>query len=572
MDLKHRIDVAAGREPADLVLKNGKIVNVLSSEICDGDIAIVDGWIAGIGDYDGAEVVDLDGRYVCPGLIDGHVHVESSLLSVPEFARLVSTRGTTAVITDPHEIANVLGTEGIRYMLSASKYSPVHVYVMASSCVPASHLESSGAELSALDLEPLLTDRWVLGLAEMMNYPGVVSGDPDCLQKIAQTGDRPVDGHCPGLTGRDLCAYTASGIRSDHECTTIEEAREKLRLGLRIMIREGSQARNLDALLPLVRPETLDRFMFVTDDKDVDDLLAEGHIDYMIRRAVAAGMNPIHAVRLATHNTAEYFGLRHMGAITPGRLANIAVVDDLEQFRVQRVYHMGQLVALDGEAIEFDAGDRRPQILRSSINVHWLEPEQFALPTARTDKCDVHVLEVLEDRIDTRRSIETLPIVDGAIVADPGRDILKLAVVERHRASGAIGRGFVKGFGFQGGAIASSVGHDSHNIVIAGATDADMFAAAVHVVKMRGGFCVVRDGAVLADVPLPIAGLMSDHDAPTLSAQLRALHEAAHAIGGELRRPFMALSFLSLSVIGQLKLTDQGLVDVDRFELIGVEA
>ncbi|RMF73304.1 MAG: adenine deaminase, partial [Planctomycetota bacterium] len=560
MDLKYRIDVAAGREPADIVLKNGKVVNVLSGEVLAADVAVVDGWIAGVGEYDGRENVDVRGQFVCPGLIDGHVHIESSLLSVPQFARLVSAHGTTAVVTDPHEIANVLGAEGIRYMLSASKYSPVHVYVMASSCVPASQFESSGAELTALDLEPLMADRWVLGLAEMMNYPGVVAGDPDCLEKIAQTGDRPVDGHCPGLGGRDLCAYVASGIRSDHECTTADEAHEKLRLGLRIMIREGSQARNLDALLPLVRPETLDRFMFVTDDKDVDDLLAEGHIDHMVRRAIAAGLNPVHAVRLATYNTADYFGLRHMGAIAPGRIANICVVDDLERFQVRRVYHAGRLVAIDGEPLDFEPGPRREQILRSSMNVHWLEPEQFAIPTERSGTCDVHVLEVLEDRIDTRRSVESLPVIDGAIAPDPTRDILKLAVVERHRASGSIGKGFVKGFGFQRGAIASSVGHDSHNLVIAGASDADIFAAAVHVVKMRGGFCVVRDGEVLADVPLPIAGLMSDADADTLSAQLRRLHEAAGAIGGKLRRPFMALSFLSLSVIGRLKLTDQGLV------------
>ena len=454
------------------------------------------------------------------------------------------------------------------FMLSSSKYCPIYVYFMASASVPASQFENAGGELRALDLHPFLSDRWVLGLAEMMNYPGVVKGDPECLDKLLLTDNRPFDGHAPGLTGNDLCAYVTAGISTDHECTTVEEAREKLRLGMSIMIREGSQARDLDALLPLVQPDTLDRFMFATDDKDVDDLLAEGHMDHIIRRAVANGMNPVHAVKLATINPARHFGLDHQGAVAPHRLASLTILDDLEQCHVTRVYQAGRLVYADGEVFETEEDVRRPKMLRGSVNVHWIEPGDFAITAPGEGEFDVHVIEVMEDRIDTGRSIERIRADDGQLHADPKRDLCKLAVVERHMASGNVGLGFVRGFGFSNGAIASSVGHDSHNLVIAGTNDHDMYTAAVHIVKIRGGFCVVKDGKVLADVPLPIAGLMSTEDAPTLSAQLRNLHEATKALEGKLRRPFMALSFLSLSVIGDLKLTDQGLVDVDKFELI----
>jgi len=574
MDLKTRIDIAAGRQPADLVLRGGKIVNVLSGEIHDGDVAIAGDRIAGIGQYDGKEVIDLDGQYICPGLIDAHVHIESSMLAVPQFARVVSAHGTTTAITDPHEIANVMGSEGIRYMLASSKYCPLHIYVMVSSCVPASRYETAGADLDALDIEPLLGDPWVLGLAEMMNYPGVVYGDADCLAKISAAASQVVDGHAPGLGGRDLCAYAASGVASDHECTTASEAAEKLRQGMYIMIREGSQARNLKALLPLVTPANIDRFMFCTDDKDVTDLLEEGQIDHIIRQAIALGMDPISAVRLGSHTAARYFGLRDLGAVAPGRLASLAIVDNLKSFRVRRVYHAGRLVAVDGEPIDQPTQSPRKLTLRSSINVKWIEPEQFviAAPDSGDKPCHVHVMEVMEDRIDTERSIERILPSGGALHAEPSRDLAKIAVIERHQASGNIGLGFVRGFGMTAGAIASTVGHDSHNLVVAGTNDADMQAAAVHLVKIRGGFCAVRDGLVLADVALPIAGLMSDQDADVLSDQLVRLHEKTAAIITKLRRPFMALSFLTLSVIGKLKLTDQGLVDVDRFELIDLIA
>lgn len=563
--LKRRVDVAAGREPADLVLRGGRIVNVLSNEIIEADVAIVGDRIVGIGSYEGRQVDDVTGLFVCPGLIDAHVHIESSMLAPPQFARLVSTCGTTAVITDPHEIANVLGVDGIRYMLEASENCPIDVYAMLSSCVPASHLESAGATLTATELEPLMNEPRVLGLAEMMNYPGVVHGDDDCLAKIAMAQGR-VDGHAPGLSGQDLNAYVASGIASDHECTTADEAREKLRLGLHIMIREGSQARNLDALLPLVTAATANRFMFCTDDKDVDDLLAEGQIDHMIRRAIAAGLDPITAVRLGSRSAAQYFGLHDLGAVAPGRRACLTVVDDLSSFKARRVYHNGVLVAADGQSTA-SRETQAPAAHPNTVRIAKLSPTDLAIASPDGATIRAHIIEVIEDRIDTHRSVESFQPVNGQIHPDPGRDIAKMVVIERHQASGRVGVGLVRGFGLKRGAIASTVGHDAHNLVVTGTNNRDILAAAHHLAATGGGFCAADAGAVVADVRLPIAGLMSDVSPAQLSEQLQMLHAAVRALGGTLRRPFMALSFLTLSVIGQLKLTDQGLVDVDRFRV-----
>jgi adenine deaminase len=567
MDRKRIVDIAAGREPADLLLKGGQVVNVLSAEVYQADVAIAGDRIVGLGSYEAHKTLDVSGQYLCPALIDGHVHIESSMLGVGEFARLVSACGTCAVVADPHEIANVLGTEGIRYMIESSTGCPIDVYIMLSSCVPASHFESAGANLSSADLAPLLDDPQVRGLAEMMNFPGVVGGDPECLAKIASVGDRPVDGHAPGLSGNALCAYVASGVGSDHECTTLEEAREKLRLGMRIMIREGSQARNLDALLPLVTPDTVDRFIFVTDDKTVDDLLAEGHIDHIVRRAIASGMNPIHAVRIATHNAAEWFGLRDFGVIAPGKAASIICVDDLTSFRVTRVLHRGKIVAENGVALgtkpEASAG-RKPT---NTMNAAPLSIESFRIDAPSESATSVNVIEVLEDRIDTHRTVEKIEPAGGQLHADPKRDLCKIAVIERHKATGRVGLGFVRGFGFENGALASSVGHDAHNLVVTGTNDADMLAAANRLIETGGGFCIAQNGAVTADVPLPIAGLMSDVDARTLNDQFQELRKAAQSLPTKLRHPYMALAFLSLSVIGSLKITDQGLIDVDKFEL-----
>ncbi len=571
-ETKHLVDVAAGRTPADLVLRGGRIVNVLSCEILEADVAIAGEFIVGVGRYEGRETIDLGGKYITPGFIDGHVHIESSMLGVAEFAKTVVRSGTVCVIADPHEIANVMGAEGIRYMLASAKYCPIHVYMMVSSCVPASQFESAGAELTANDLQALLGNEWVIGLAEMMNYPGVISGDDECLRKILVAGDRPIDGHAPGLTGQGLCAYAMAGIESDHECTTEEEAREKLRQGFNIMIRQGSQARNLDALLPLIKPDTVDRFMLVTDDKDIVDLRSEGHIDHMIRRAIEFGIDPIHAIRMASHNTARYFGLKKLGSIAPGRYASINILDDLKTCSVVQTYHAGRLVHDNGNVIDRDADKRKSHILRSTINVQRIKPEQFAIHVDATDACDVNVIEVIENRIDTERSVERMPVVDGCLHADAKNDFCKIAVIERHQASGRTGLGFVRGFGFSCGAIASTVAHDAHNLVVAGMNDDDMCAAAVHLVKIRGGLCVVDKGQVLASVALPIAGLMTDCDAAILEGQIKKLHASAAALNGQLRRPFMALAFLCLSVIGKLKITDGGLVDAEAFKFIDLIA
>ena len=571
MFLEHLIDVAAGRKPADMVFRNGSMVNVFTNSIDRADVAIASDRIAGIGAYEGRQVVDLKGQVLCPGFIDAHVHIESSMLSVPEFARTVVVCGTTAVVADPHEIANVMGSEGIRFILRSSKYCPIHIYMMLSSCVPASSLESAGAELSAVDLHPFLSDQWVRGLAEIMNYPGVIAKDPEVLDKIRIVGKTTIDGHCPGLTGRDLCAYIAAGIRSDHEATTPEEAAEKLRLGMHVMIREGSAARSLEALLPLVTPETVTRFMFVTDDKQPDDLLNEGHIDCMVRRSIAAGLHPAHAIRLASFNAAHFYGLHNLGAIGPGYVANLTVLSDLRDCRVTRVYKEGELVAEDGRCVAAQPEPQRARVsLRSSINVRWLEPQDLVLPVPPDRGGRARIIEVIPDQLRTREIHEKPTTLDGCVVSDPQRDLLKIAVIERHAASGNIGLGLVRGFGLQRGAMASTVAHDAHNLIVVGVSDADMLAAAVHLVKMRGGLCAVADGRVLADLPLPIAGLLSDAPAATVVDQLLGICRVAHALGCKLRHPFMTLSFMSLSVIGDLKLTDRGLVDVASFKLVNL--
>jgi adenine deaminase len=573
-ELKAIIDVAAGRKPAELLLRNCRIVNVISNEIQTGDIAILGDRIAAIGSREAAQTIDLGMAYVCPGFIDAHVHIESSLLSVPEFARVVAAHGTTAVVADPHEFANVMGTEGISFVLRTAKYAPIDIFVMLSSCVPASSLESAGARLSAEELQPFLANQWVLGLAEMMNYPGVISAHDDVLSKIELASGHVIDGHAPGLVGNDLGAYVASGIMSDHECTTAPEAAEKLRAGLFIMMREGSQTRNLAALLPLVTPATVDRFMFCSDDKDVRDLLEEGQIDFMVRRAIAAGIDPILAVRMGTYSTARYFGLRDRGAIVPGYRADLAVLDDLKACRVGRVFRRGKLVAEDGRCIEPPAPDEAKSPLRSSISVHDIRQEDFAIPrpSGAGTSPRIHVMHVMENRIDTERSVEQAVVRDDHLVADASRDLAKLVVIERHRASGEIGRAFVMGFGLKSGAIASTVAHDAHNLIVVGTNDADMCLAARHLVKLHGGLVVVRSGEVIADVPLPIAGLVSAEPAEQVAASLKRLVEAAKSLGCPLEQPFMALSFLSLSVIGKLKLTNQGLIDVEAFRPISLVA
>ena len=557
------IAVARGEEPADLWLRNAQVVNVLSADIHPADVAIHGGRVVGFGQYEARQTIDLEGRYLCPGFIDAHVHLESSMVQPSEFARAVVPHGTTAVVTDPHEIANVLGLDGVRYILEASEGLPLTVYVMLPSCVPATQMETAGAELSAADLATLLDHPRVLGLAEMMNFPGVLFRVPEVLEKISMAGQRPVDGHAPGLSGKDLNAYVAAGVRSDHECTTLDEARQKLRLGMHIFIREGTTARNLRDLLPLVTPANAHRCHLVTDDRHPEDLLSEGHIDDLVRKAVAQGLDPVIAVQMASINTAEYFGLRNVGAIAPGYRADLLVVDDLKRFGVAQVFAAGQLVAEEGRFLPSPA--ELPRVpLESTIHLD-LTALDF---TIAAGEGPARVIGVIPEQIITERLSVQVPVKNGQAVADPAHDILKMAVVERHRNTGNVGLGFVKGFGLRQGAIASSVAHDSHNIVVVGADDADMRAAVEAVAEMGGGQVVVADGQVKARLPLPIAGLMSDQPLEEVRDRLEALTAAARELGCVLPDPLMTMSFLALPVIPTLKLTDKGLVDVEQFAIV----
>jgi adenine deaminase len=568
MSLETLIAVARGEEPADLLLKNAQLINALSGEVHPADIGIWGGRVVGFGEYQARQVLDLKGKFVCPGFIDAHVHLESSMVQPAEFARAVVPHGTTTVVCDPHEIANVLGLAGVRYMLQASEGLPLRVYVMAPSCVPATHMETAGAEITAAGIEELLAHDRVIGLAEMMNYPGVLFRVPSVLEKIRIAGDRPVDGHAPGLSGLDLNAYVAAGVRSDHECTGLEEAREKLRRGMHIMIREGTTARNLEALLPLVTLSNARLCHLCTDDRHPDTLLEEGHIDDLVRKAIASGLNPITAIQMATINTAEYFGLRNVGAIAPGYRADLLVLDDVNRVSVAQVYAAGELVAQSGRYLPSRA--ERPDVaIQSSFQ---LDPSavDFTLPAgsgARGTRV-ARVIGVIPEQVVTE-DLRLAPTIDeGHIVSDPSRDLLKIAVVERHHGTGNVGLGLVRGVGLGRGAIASSVAHDSHNIVVIGVSDAEMKAAVAAVAGMGGGQVVVAGGEVLAACPLPIAGLMSDRPLEEVRDQVATLARVAHDLGCTLPDPLMTLSFLALPVIPALKLTDRGLVDVKAFEIV----
>ena len=563
MTLEAMITVARGEEPADLLLKNVQLVNVLSAEIHPADIAIYDGRVVGFGEYKARQVVDLRGRFVCPGLIDAHVHLESSMVQPAEFARAVVPRGTTAVVCDPHEIANVLGLEGVRYILDASAGLPLHVYVMAPSCVPATHMESAGAELTAADIEEILAHEQVLGLAEVMNFPGVLFRVPSVLDKLRIAGTRPIDGHAPGLSGLDLNAYVAAGIRSDHECTRLEEAREKLRRGMHILIREGTTARNLHTLLPLVAPGNAHLCHFCTDDRHPDTLLHEGHIDDVVRRAIAWGLDPVVAIQMATINTAEYFGLRNVGAVAPGYRADLAILDDLTTVHVAQVYAAGRLVAAD-ERFLLSAADLPCVPIQSSVHLD-LSALDFTIPAGEGP---ARVIGIIPEQIVTDDLRLEPTIQDGAVLSDPARDLLKMAVVERHHCTGNVGLGLVTGAGLKRGAIASSVAHDSHNIVAIGVDDDEIRAAVAAIARMGGGQVVIADGEMQAACPLPIAGLMSDRPLEEVSRQVETLASAAHALGCTLADPLMTMSFLALPVIPALKLTDKGLVDVNRFDFV----
>jgi adenine deaminase len=565
--LHNIIKTARGQQPADLVLKNANIINVYSSEIINSDIAILGDTIVGIGSgYSAKKSIDLNGQYVCPGFIDAHVHIESSMVEVPQFTRAVLPLGTTSVVADPHEIANVLGYEGIRYMMESSKYNPLSVFFTLSSCVPSSPLETAGSEMRAFDIFPFLREKWVVGLAEMMNYPGLLNGDPDVLDKLRIVENKRIDGHAPGLSGQDLNAYVAAGVESDHECTTVDEALEKLQLGMYIMIREGSGTKNLRDLLPVVTPENERRIMFCTDDRHPNDILAEGHINFVIKSAIQNGLDPIRAIRLATLNTAEYFGLKKLGAVAPGKIADLVVFDNFDSFAINQVYKNGKLVAQDGVAI-YDPPTRPKVRVRGSVNIKWIEGDEFRIPA---NGKNARVIGVVPDQIVTESLIAPVFSKDGFVESDLENDILRLFVVERHRATGNIGKGLIKGFGLKRGAIATTIAHDSHNIIVVGVDDTDILKAVATINKMGGGIVVVENEQVIESLDLPIAGLMSDQPLEIVSAKMEDIVTAAQSLGVTLSDPIMTLSFMALPVIPSLKLTDRGLVDVEKFEHVSL--
>ncbi len=568
MELAQIIKLARGEEPAEILLTNARLVNVYTGETYAADIALADGRIAGVGSgYTARQVMDLGGRYVCPGFIDAHVHIESSMIPPHEFARAVVARGTTTVIIDPHEIANVLGLEGIRFMFDAAKYNPLSVYVMMPSCVPATDMETAGAYLRWYDIAHYLSDHWVLGLGEMMNFPGVVLGDEEVLNKLRgfEAGIR--DGHAPGLTGRDLVAYVAAGIGSDHEATTVEEMREKLRLGMVVFIREATNAHNLLTLIPGITVANGPRVCFCTDDRQPADLLSEGHIDFLIRTAISVGVSPHIAIAMATLNTANYFRLFDRGAIAPGKRADLVVFSDLQNIRAEMVFRAGRLVAQDGKVEPWER-PIKPPVLRSSMNVNWERVNMRITALGRRGR----IIGVIPGQLTTTHLIEDLNIINNQVCPDPDYDVAKIAVIERHLATGNFGLGLVKGIGLKRGAIASTIAHDSHNIVVVGMDDISMMSAAHAVADMRGGMAAFDGDQLMAKLPLPIAGLMSDQPIETVRDRMEDLNRAAHSLGSPLRDPFTAMSFLALPVIPSLKITDKGLVDVDRFQLVSLFA
>ena len=563
--LKDKIRVASGEGTADLLIKNGRVVDVFSGQIEKKDVAIFGGVIVGFGDYQARKAIDVEGDFLCPGLIDGHVHIESSMVTIPEFARAVLPNGTTTVVIDPHEIANVLGQEGIHFMAESARGVPLNVFIMLPSCVPATHMETSGANLKATDLNPLLKEPWAIGLAEMMNFPGVIFRNPEVLKKIEMARGKRIDGHAPMLSGKGLYAYLTAGIRSDHECTTLKEAKEKLKNGMWIMIREGTTARNLRSLLPLVQPKNSRRFLFVTDDRHPKELIEEGHINSMVRQAIQWGIDPILAIQMATLNAAEYFRLDDLGAIAPGYRADMVTFDHLGRFQIKKVFKDGVLVAEDGKMLSSVNRIRKNPTAKGSVRIKPLKKNSFLL---RSDQPLAKVIQLIPDQIVTKKSVKKILLKDGVAYPNIKEDILKIVVVERHKATGNIGIGFVQGFGLKKGAIGSSVAHDSHNLVIVGTNDQDILRTVEAIQAMGGGLAAVSSEKVLASLPLPIAGLMSDTSVTRVNLQLEVLHRAVRTLGCKLPDPFMTLSFLSLPVIPELKITDKGLVDVNQFKFV----
>ena len=554
------IAVAAGREKADLVLKNAKYLNVFSNEFLSGDIAVANGLIAGVGKYDGKTEIDVSGKLVLPGFIDAHIHLESSMVTPAEFAKAVVAHGTTTVITDPHEITNVMGIDGVEYMIQASQNLPIDVHFMMPSCVPATEIDESGAELDCKDIDLYLDNKKVLGLAEMMNYVGVINGDKNVLSKIvtSQAHHKKIDGHAPELSGNDLNAYIAAGVYSDHECSTFENALEKLRKGQFIMIREGTAAHNLKALMPLLTQQYYSRCMFATDDKHPSDLLYGGHIDYIVKQALKNGADPIVALKTATHHAARYFLLNNKGAIASGYLADIVVVDNLEDFNVETVFKRGKLV-FDGEVKDFSAptvDEKLAEKCFDTFHLNSVTPSSFKVDGK------LGLIGLVGGELLTRN-------LGTADKVDVENDILKIACIERHKGTNHIGVGYVKGYSLKSGAVATSVAHDSHNIITVGCNDDDI-AVAVNAIKdSKGGIAVVENGKIKALLELPIAGLMSDEPLTTVNEKLENAKSSAYELGADKSiDPFMTLSFLSLPVIPSLRITTKGVFDAENWKML----
>jgi adenine deaminase len=562
---KDLIDAASGALPCDLNLVNCSIVDLLRGEIRrNATISIRHGFIVGIDDGLRAErTLDLKGLYVSPGLVDSHVHIESSFLTPPEYARIVVPRGTTTVVADPHEIANVLGYDGMRFMLAASEGLPLNVYFMIPSCVPATEFDTAGASLFASDMYPFLREPRVLGLGEVMNYPGVLFKDQKLLDKIALFRDagKAVDGHAPGLSGKDLSAYIAAGIGSDHECTRPEEALEKLAKGMYIMLREGSTAKDLRKLMPAVNSRNASRFLICSDDRHPNDLMDEGHMDHALRLLLSSGLDPLDAFRIACANPARWFGIHDLGAIAPGYRADLVAFESLERFEARLVFKDGALVAEDGRLTKEPPASRPP--LRDSVNIKWLTEDDFRIEAEEGRR--IRVIEAFPESIITGERILAPKVEEGLCVSDVERDIVKIFVIERHTGSGNIGKGFITGLGLKRGAIGGTISHDSHNMIIAGVDDDSIFKAAKHLNKLKGGLVFAVGNDILLDLPLPVAGLMSDRDAAYVVERLREFEDLFIKEGLANPSPLMTLSFMALPVIPKLKITDRGLVDVERF-------
>ena len=551
-----------------MVLKNAEVFHVYTGEFILCDIAIADGYIAGTGSYFGIEEIDMQGRYITPGFIDAHVHIESSMLTPYQFAKAALPCGVTTIVTDPHEIANVCGAKGIQYMLDATEQLPLNVYFMLPSCVPATDFEDSGAVLLAEDLEPFMEHPRVLGLAEVMNAPGVLQQDENVMAKLDMAGKGRIDGHAPGLTSSQLMGYAAAGITTDHECITKEQALDRLRAGIKVMLREGTAAKNMRGLLPTVNPDTAPYFMFCADDKIPAELLDSGYINYMVKTAIEEGVSVANALQIATINAARHYGIKDAGAILPGRKADLLVFDNLDEWKPRQVYKDGRLAVDNGQLLQ-EGRNCDSSSLEHTVNLATVTVESFRLPL-KTEMANV--IGLVPYQIVTNKAALSVKRVDGCAVSDVENDILKLAVLERHHATGNIGLGLVKGFGLKRGALASTVGHDSHNLIVIGTNDEDMLAAVQELQRIGGGICIAEDGQIRGVLPLPVGGLMTNEPALMVAKQQAEMIALAREMGvPEFYSPFLTLAFLSLPVIPSLKLTDRGLVDVDSFKFIPLE-